>query len=64
MLFAGFRGHVAPVPFAKEITMKKFAAAVLLTLITTASFAGGCWQGGKYVQCPKAVETPTSETGA
>ena len=44
--------------------MKKFAAAVLLTLITTASFAGGCWQNGKYVQCPKAMETPTSETGA
>ena len=41
--------------------MKKFAAAILLTLITTASFAGGCWQGGKYVQCPKAIETPTSE---
>ena len=37
--------------------MKKFALMMVLTAATTAAFAGGCWQNGKYVQCPKAQET-------
>lgn len=41
--------------------MKKYLAAFLLLALSGLSFAGGCWQGGKYVQCPKNMETgPTT----
>jgi hypothetical protein len=37
--------------------MKKHFVAFLLLALSGLSFAGGCWQNGKYVQCPKNIDT-------
>ncbi len=37
--------------------MKKFALALVLVAVSGMSFAGGCWQNGKYVQCVKNADT-------
>ncbi len=37
--------------------MKKIAFTLILTFATSAVFAGGCWQNGKYRQCVKNAET-------
>ena len=41
--------------------MKKYLIAALLLSLSSLSFAAGCWQNGKYVQCVKNMETgPTT----
>lgn len=37
--------------------MKKYLIAGLLLAMSSMSFAAGCWQGGKYVQCVKNMDT-------
>jgi hypothetical protein len=37
--------------------MKKVFAVALLLSLSSLSFAAGCWQNGKYVQCVKNMET-------
>lgn len=45
--------------------MKKVFVAALLLSLSSLSFAAGCWQNGKYVQCVKNMETgPTTSEHA
>jgi hypothetical protein len=43
--------------FFQGVIMKKYFFAALLLSLSSLSFAGGCWQNGKYVQCVKNMET-------
>ncbi len=40
--------------------MKKYFVAAVLVSLSSLSFAAGCWQNGKYVQCVKSIETGPS----
>jgi hypothetical protein len=42
--------------------MKKYVIAGLLLAMSSLSFAAGCWQNGKYVQCVKNMDTGPSSS--
>ncbi len=42
--------------------MKKAMFAAVLMALSSITFAGGCWQGGKYVQCVKNMESGTTDS--
>jgi hypothetical protein len=42
--------------------MKKLAFAVVVLALSNLSFAAGCWQNGKYVQCVKNIETSSDRS--
>jgi hypothetical protein len=44
--------------------MKKIFFAIVLVALSNLSFAGGCWQNGKYVQCVKNADTTASEASS
>jgi hypothetical protein len=51
--------------FFQGVIMKKYFVVTLLLSLSSLSFAAGCWQNGKYVQCVKNMETgPTTSERA
>ncbi len=44
--------------------MKKLALAVVLSAISTMTFAGGCWVNGKYQQCVKHSDSTSQQSPA
>jgi hypothetical protein len=51
--------------FIQGVIMKNIFVAALLVSLSSLSFAAGCWQNGKYVQCVKNMETgPTTSEQA